>query len=727
MTRKYLESFDKNRKRIGILVDADDIQRTRRVNSDYSLSFTVPMTSADYLDKIVLKGHVRDERGQYYVINNRSRVRDGRKLTARINCSHVLFKLADYKYPYASYLSEAFGVHISQLTTAISAATGGKYTFSIDDTFPLFDVKDFGRGTALEALNSVVSMYGAEIEPDNYVIHLRKKIGQDLGLQYRIRKNIVASTFNDDANTLVTRMFAQMKDGRTLIGQPASLLTADERALLESVPGAIVGGNLTVNYLISPYAAYWATDVNQFYDGEIIEQNITSYTELLEAQRKALREQEVPALEITVSAADIHKLDSAEPAPGLGDTVKCVDPALGMDGITARITELIEYPYTHDKHSQVTITNVMLRDMTDIIADLEKSKNIVSNLISNGTIRTDVFEAFAKQAIADINNSKTEIVYPPEGGILARDKTNPLRQVRLTSAGLGVSTDGWNTIRAAITADGIVGERIIGQIGNFSSLSVGSGNNIILLNQTAGMSAGHANFNSAPFRVDFQGNVTANRLTANSANIFSSNFTNGAIVGSSINVGSGKFTVDTAGNMYAEGSTTVGGTITGSLIRTAASGRRVELDVQGFRSYDASGRIRIQIATTDDSTAAALIFRDTNGSSVGEINTYQASGVMTIFSRNITIGSNNTGNPIRLAGAPIIEGPAEFRSTVTGLNLTISQVQGLQSQLDSLWVAVNGKSPSGHTHTVNIGTHNHGNNANQNWPPNGGTFTTSAA
>ncbi|WP_418041134.1 phage tail spike protein [Paenibacillus xylanilyticus] len=720
--KKYLESYDKNRKRIGILVDAFNIQRTRRINSDYSLTFTVPMSSADYLDKIVLKGHVKDERGQYYIVNSRSRTRDGRKLTASIECSHVMFKLADYKYPYASYISEAYGVHISQLTSAISAATGGKYTFSIDDTFPLHDVKDFGRGNALEALNAVISMYGAEVEPDNYVIHLRKKIGQDRGLQYRIRKNIVSSSFKDDTNTLVTRMFAQMKDGRTLIGQPASMLTADERALLAAVPGAIVNGNLAVNYLISPYAQYWATDVNAFYDGELIDQNITTYADLLEAQRKALRESEIPALEISVSAADIHKLDSAEPAPDLGDTVTCVDPALGMQGITARITELIEYPYSNEQQSQVTIANVMMRDMTDIIADLEKSKNIVSNLFSNGTIRTELFEAFAKQAVVDVNASKTEVKYDTRG-IILQDKTDARNQVIMTSNGIIFSKDGGATAMTAINANGIAAPAIVGQLGSFVSLLIGSGNNVTQIN-TNGIAAGHSVFNSAPFRVDMQGNVTANRLTANSANIFSSNFTNGAIVGSSINVGNGKFTVDSAGNMYTEGSTTVGGTITGSLIRTASSGRRVELDVQGFRSYDASGRIRIQIATTDDSTAAALIFRDTNGSSVGEINTYASTGTLTMYGNNIVIGSNNTGNPIRLQGSVTMAGPAEFRSTVTGLNLTISQIQGLQSQIDSIWVALNGKAPLNHTHTVTLPTHNHGLSNATNW---GGTFTTSSA
>ncbi|WP_256702534.1 hypothetical protein [Paenibacillus sp. P32E] len=62
----------------------------------------------------------------------------------------------------------------------------------------------------------------------------------------------------------------------------------------------------------------------------------------------------------------------------------------------------------------------------------------------------------------DINNSKTELIYPKDGGILAQEKTNPLEQVRLTSKGLGISTDGWNTIRSAVTARGVLAETVIG-------------------------------------------------------------------------------------------------------------------------------------------------------------------------------------------------------------------------------------------------------------------------
>lgn len=624
MPNPTMQVFDKNFKRTGTLIDAYDIERKRRINSDYEITFMVPMTSDDYLEKIQLKGHVRDERGQFYVIQSRSRSREGRKLTANIYCNHVMFKLVDFKFPYASYIDEAYGVHISTLTDKISAATGGRFTFQIHDTFALHDVKDWGRGDCLQALNDVIKMYECEVEPDNFVIHLKKKIGSDSGLQYRLKKNIVSSSFKDIGEKLVTRLYGQMKDGRTFIGMDASKLTEEERTLLSQVPGAIVNGKLAVNYLISPYASFWGSDSVPFFDGEIINQDIEEPEDLLEAMRSKLREQEQPELEATISSADLFKIDKTEPKPGLGDTVMCIDPKMEMNKLKARITELLEYPYSMDQHSQPTISNVKPRDYEDIIADLQKSKDLVDNMFSNGKIRTEVFEAAAKQVIIDINNSKTELVYPPDGGILAREKDNPLRQVRLTAAGLGVSTDGWKTIRAAVTADGIIGERIIGQIGNFESLSIGSGNDIILLNHV-GLSAGNANFNDAPFRVDMKGNLVANKLTANSAQINSSNFKSGSIVGSSINIGDGKFTVDTAGNMYAgsgkfrgdiTASTFTGGTITGALIRTAASGRRIEINSGGVIGYNSSGEEVVSLGQTHG--GGGLVFSD-NGSPRGDI------------------------------------------------------------------------------------------------------------
>lgn len=464
-----LKVFDRNMVPIGVLPSAKDVERKRRLNSDYGLSFLLPMNSSDYIEKITLKGHVRDEKGQYYYIDSRNRVRGGLELMAQIECQHIMFKLADFKMPYESYIEEGFGVSILSLTELIRAATGNKFSFVIDDVFELQDIKDFGRGNAMQALQFIINKYSCEMDPNNFAIHLKKQVGTDTGMQYRFKKNIISNSFKDDARTIVTRMYSQMKDGLTFIDLAASNLTTEEYALLNAIPGAIVAGVIKVNYLISPYAASWSNTTNTYYDGELINQDLEDPLELLEATRKALKEQEVPIIDVTVDAADLHKIDGTEPQPNIGDTVLCIDPDMELNIVSARVIELTEYPYEMDKHTSVSLANFMLRDTMDIIADLDRSKRIVDNLLSGAKIRTTAFENFAKLAIYDINNSKTEVIYDGRG-ILLQDKTNAQNQVVMSSNGIYLTTDGGTTPRVAMTANGIVAEVIIGILGEFVTL-----------------------------------------------------------------------------------------------------------------------------------------------------------------------------------------------------------------------------------------------------------------
>jgi hypothetical protein len=687
-----MQVFDKNFKRLGTLIDAYDIERRRRLNSDYELSFFVPMSSDDYLEKIQQKGHVMDERGQYYVINSRKRDRSKKKLTALITATHVMFKLNDYKVPYDDYIAEAYGVHISTLLDKISGWTGGRFTFQVHDTFDLWDIKDFGRTNALAALNQVVNLFGAEIRPDNFVIHIYKKIGSQTDrYEYRTKKNIISDSFKDDATGLVTRMYAQMKDGRTWVGMSVDNLTDEERSLLQSVPGAITNGKVMVNYLLSPYVNDWGSDSVPFFDGENVQQDIEDPIELLKSTREELRKKEIQELEINLDAADLHKIDRDERPPDLGDAATVYDPDMEMNRIAVRIVELTEYPYSIDQHSKVTLANFMLKDDIDLIADLERSRKVMENLLSGGRIRTEVFEAATRQAIADINNSKTELIYPPEGGILAQEKTNPLEQLRLTSKGIGISTDGWQTVRTAITARGIAAEVITGQLGSFVSLLIGSGNDVTQINPN-GIAAGHADFNSAPFRVDMKGNLVANKLTANSAQINTSNL-------NSSTWKDGYFT----GNITAQGEIT-GGTLTGALIRTAASGQRIEVSSPGLKAIDNVGRTRISISQSGRYGVAGTEYFDNNGAFQGiiaglddgfyieagqRINIYASlidfNGGTTDFMTNVDFSSNVDFT---------------FADSVTGL--TMSSISGLLS-------ALAGKVPYGTpTTSVSGGAHNHG-------------------
>jgi phage minor structural protein len=725
-----MQVFDKNLKRVGTLIDAYQIERRRKLNSDNELSFLVPMSSDDYTEKIQLKGHVKDDRGQYYVINTRNRQRDKNKLTALITCTHIMFKMGDYKVPYDDYIEEAYGVHISTLLDKISTWTGGRFKFVVHDTFDLWDIKDFGRTNALAALTQVVNTFKAEIRADNFTIHIHKKIGADNRFEFRTKKNIIRDSFKDDTTNLVTRMYAYMKDGVTFRGISTDHLTVDELSLLQSVPGAIVDGRLAVNYLLSPYVNHWGSESVPFYDGENVQQDLTDPVELLKSTREELRKAEMPQLEITVEAADLHKIDADERPPDLGDAATVYDPNMDMHRIAVRVVELTEYPYSKDQHTKATLSNFALKDDIDLIADLEKNRRVMTNLLSGGRIRADAFEAFAKQAVVDINNSKTEIKYDARG-IILQSRTNGNDQVIMTSNGIILTTDGGKTARTAVTAKGVSAEVIAGQLGSFVSLLIGKDNDVTQIN-SKGIAAGHANFNSAPFQVDMKGNLLANKLTANYAQIKSSSFSEGAIVGSSINVGNGRFVVNTNGSVFAADGTftgtinaksgtfegpiyssgeIIGGTMTGALIRTASSRERIELDPNGFRFYDLYNALRVTLGTNQVADISGHTYYNSSSQSQGLIyanpDEFHVMGV-----NNLRLGA--------LRGRILLQGDVEFMndSSVYGLSLSIQDIRGLESQLDSIWRYLRG-----HTHTVSIPDHNHGKTEIPN--SGGGTFTTS--
>lgn len=173
------------------------------------------------------------------------------------------------------------------------------------------------------------------------------------------------------------------------------------------------------------------------------------------------------------------------------------------------------------------------------------------------------------------------------------------------------------------------------------------------------------------------------------------------------------------------GTTITGSTIIGSIFKTALSGRRIEEDSTGFRTYDSNNRNRIQINTVTDNGVSAISFFGSNGGFAGEINSYQSQNQLNIIADSILIGSNSNANPIYMNGATRFNGLVTINSGISGI--TVDNISGLSSQLYSLQSQINTLSQAfySHTHNVNIGTHNHGNPQNQNWPTNGGNFTTS--
>lgn len=194
-------------------------------------------------------------------------------------------------------------------------------------------------------------------------------------------------------------------------------------------------------------------------------------------------------------------------------------------------------------------------------------------------------------------------------------------------------------------AELVIAERIVGQQINGVGLSIGSGNNITYINPN-GIAAGHATFSSAPFRVDMQGNVVARKITLTGT---------------------------------VENSDIVSGTITGALIRTAASGARFEASSTGWRTYDSSSRQRISIDINNQYGMSAISFARSDGSALGYINGGDSLFQITSLS-DIMIAA--PGRTITMQGYTRFNDGVEFDGGVSGIS--ISSVSGLQSQLNSL-------------------------------------------
>ncbi|WFR63023.1 polymer-forming cytoskeletal protein [Paenibacillus amylolyticus] len=165
------------------------------------------------------------------------------------------------------------------------------------------------------------------------------------------------------------------------------------------------------------------------------------------------------------------------------------------------------------------------------------------------------------------------------------------------------------------------------------------------------------------------------------------------------------------------GSYIEGADILGARIRTATSGDRIELAPSGFVFYDSGSARRVTLGTNQSAGISGHTYYNASGQSQGLI--YANPSELAVIGNNgLLMGSTS--------GRTVMQGQVHFSGTVTGLNLGISQVSGLTSQLQSLQNQIDSlrSSFNNHTHIVTTANHNHGNNANLPGTG-GGTFTTS--
>ncbi|WP_054939068.1 hypothetical protein [Paenibacillus ihuae] len=210
------------------------------------------------------------------------------------------------------------------------------------------------------------------------------------------------------------------------------------------------------------------------------------------------------------------------------------------------------------------------------------------------------------------------------------------------------------------------------------NIIIGSGDNVFKADDW-GIWLGDDTYADAPFKVDMAGHLTATDA-----------FIKGVIQSSAIN----------------------GGTVTGAKYQTSEDlWPRVVIDPSSiaFGVY-ADENNGILIPAYDGGVSKIRFLANGNESTI--YNSPGAGFILSGYGKTTIAGS----------GVKLDPGSEYVRIPSWSKVLSESTLSTLQSELDAIWAALAGKASTSHSHTVNLGSHNHGISGAVNW---GGTFSVS--
>jgi hypothetical protein len=424
-----------------ILTDYKELTLNRKVNGEKSISLTIlPTVHNEHSFPLVEEESIIDFDGEEYVIKKMQERNIGNTYIKRIDAIHKFYvDLINKQQPKVSNGSKTFHDYM----TMVFEYTG--YTFSVIDTFYAQSFENLGNDNRLSLLQKGLERYKAEMEIAGNDVRFKKLVGNDTDFQFRYAHNIKTIERNVDTTNLAT----------VINGSGAEGITAYYRS-----PNADIFGEI---------------------DAPPVEDERFSTEDSLLTEMKA-RLQDTPEFSITIDFVDLRAAGYPWTVPNEGDRVYVIYEPMHDLLIETRILEIDE---VYDANGNIIKTNVTLANYKKTFAgtmfdNVQKQlRNIVNE---DGVVKYSVLDEAVRVATEALESAQTELEF--ENGIIARSKTNPNHLVLFNSAGIGVSTDGGNTFKTAMTGDGIVADVITG--GSLVGIRVltddGAGNKIILEN-----------------------------------------------------------------------------------------------------------------------------------------------------------------------------------------------------------------------------------------------------
>jgi phage minor structural protein len=393
------------------------LRRKRNVNGEKTLAFLVlPTEQNAHSYPMVSEESIVEFDGEPYRIKQLAEKSRGTTFYKEVVAVHTFFDLID---------EHVYALHTGSMTfqSALQFVLGGtEYTWSIVDTFFAQDFENFGDENRLSLFQTLLVRYGAEFTLSGTHITFRERIGNATDFQFRYNYNVKTITRDVKTSNLSTYIkgFGKKNDDGTYAVE-------------------------------SEYTSPNASVFGIRHAKPVRDERYTTLEGLNERLQAELIDE--PEVSITIDFADLRRAGFPFDVPSEGDDVFLIYEPIGID-VEARLVDIDEeFTEGSDLPIRTVVTLGNIRDsVVDRWANVEKQVNDIIG--GDGKIKFNVLDAAVKRATAALQSAETELEF--DNGIIARDKNNPNFLVLFNAAGLGISTDGGQTFRQAITSQGVV-------------------------------------------------------------------------------------------------------------------------------------------------------------------------------------------------------------------------------------------------------------------------------
>lgn len=433
----YLETETNfNNNGLGFLIDCLEALVTEELNGEYTLNFTYPLNSAmsEYLvEGNIVKCNVGNNNYQLFRIK---KVEKDYSIIS-VYAIHVFYDLLE------NFIEDAApqNMDAANLCNWILNKTVFQNSFSSYTNISSVKSARYVRRNPVECIignlkNSIINLYGAEIERDNFLIKILDRRGNNNNVKLIFGKNITDIAITVDITSLYTKIMPIGFDGLIL-------------------PEKYVDSPLINNYPTPKIAKYEFSDIRYDPDDE---EAYHTLTEAYQALRNATNELydagiDKPAINIKIDWIELSKTQEYYNQYSALETVKLGDTI---------IAELFGLNY------ETRVIKTQYNPLTDRIESYEigTPKPSFQNTMNN--IASSVEEVNADSILAQARDTATSLITSAMGGYIYKthnelfimDTDNPAtaqRVWRWNLNGLGYSSTGINgPYGLAITQNGAI-------------------------------------------------------------------------------------------------------------------------------------------------------------------------------------------------------------------------------------------------------------------------------